>query len=202
MYTLPKLPYGYSDLEPYIDEETMKIHHTKHHQKYTDKLNSALEKHPELFEEDLSELIYGAEKNLPEDIRFEIINNGGGFLNHSFFWNVLGEPKDEKNEPIGDLGKMIEEQYGSYEEFKTKFKAHAMKLFGSGWAWLTMNKSGTLELENTVNQNLPSEGKIAIITLDQWEHAYYLKYQNRREEYIDAFWHVVDWKKANERLKG
>jgi len=202
MYEIPSLPYKYGDLEPYIDEPTMRVHHTKHHQTYADKLNAALEKYPELREKDLTMLIRQASAQLPEDIRSAAVNNGGGYLNHSFFWQVLGKPADADNKPAGTtIGVMLEDQFGSYDNFRTAFKEKATGLFGSGWTWLLLDSGGKLEIVNTANQDLPPEGRKILITLDLWEHAYYLKYQNRRAEYVDAFWHVVDWKKADERTK-
>ncbi len=201
MYEIPSLIYKYGDLEPHIDEATMRVHHTKHHQAYTDKLNAALEKYPDLQEKDLATLIYQAETMLPEDICSAVINNGGGFLNHNFWWNILGKPKDETNKPEGTtIGVMIDEQYGSYDQFKTEFKDKALGLFGAGWTWLAISNN-KLEIINTANQNLLPSDKKALLGLDVWEHAYYLKYQNRRTEYVDAFFHIIDWKKVDEQLK-
>jgi len=194
IYEIPSLKYGYGDLEPFIDEATMRVHHIKHHQTYADKVNAALEKYPDLRENDLMMMVRQAEKILPEDIRVTIINNGGGFLNHSFWWSILGKPEDEKNLPNKTtLGVMIDNQYGSYEEFKKQFKEKALSLFGSGWTWLCTSTDGKLEIINTTNQNLLAIDKQAVLVLDLWEHAYYLKYQNRRAEYVDAFFRVVDW---------
>jgi len=202
MYEIPSLPYKYSDLEPYIDEATMKVHHLKHHQTYADKLNTALEKHKELAEEDLHELIYKADKKLPEDIKAAVINNGGGYLNHSFFWSVLGQPKDKDNKPDGTtIGVALEDQFGSFDEFKKQFIDKALSLFGSGWTWLLIGNDGKLLIENTANQILPPADKPALFALDLWEHAYYLKYQNRRAEYAEAFFHVVNWKAIDALLK-
>lgn len=202
IYEIPSLSYKYGDLEPFIDEATMRVHHTKHHQTYADKLNAVLEKYPDLQEKDLTTLIRGAEKLLLEDIQTAVINNGGGFLNHSFWWNILGKPTGENNLPAGTtIGVMIDEQYGNYEEFKKQFKDKALSLFGSGWTWLVLAEKGKLEIMNTANQNLLSKDKRAIMTLDLWEHAYYLKYQNRRTEYIDAFFQVIDWKRVDEMYK-
>lgn len=204
MYEIPSLTYKYADLEPFIDETTMRVHHTKHHQAYTDKLNVALGEQPDLFVKDLATLIRQAEKLLPENIRATVINNGGGFLNHSFWWNILGKPdeKNKDNKPDGTtIGVMIEDQYGNYEEFRKQFKEKALSLFGSGWTWLSISELGNLEIINTTNQNILPENKQAIIAVDLWEHAYYLKYQNRRTEYLDAFFHVVDWNKVDKLMK-
>lgn len=204
MYEIPSLTYKYGDLEPFIDEATMRVHHTKHHQAYTDKLNTALEKYPDLKEKDLVTLIQQAEKLLPEDIRSAVVNNGGGFLNHSFWWSILGKPVDKENKPEGTtIGVMLDDQYGGYEEFKKQFKEKALGLFGSGWTWLCTSDTdaGKLEIINTANQNLLPQGKQSIIALDLWEHAYYLKYQNRRAEYVDAFFSVVDWDSVDKQMK-
>jgi len=201
MYEIPSLPYGYGDLEPYIDEETMRIHHSKHHQAYTDKLNMALEKYPELADKDLTGLIQQADKLLPEDIRLAIINNGGGYLNHSFFWSILAKPSDQDNQPQGSgIGSLIEQNFGSYADFKNKFKEKSLSLFGSGWTWLVLNSDNKLDIINTTNQNLPPAEVKILLGLDLWEHAYYLRYQNRRAEYVEAFFHVIDWKKIDSFL--
>lgn len=201
MYQLPALKFNYDDLEPFIDEETMRVHHTKHHQTYTDKLNDALAKYPELFDKDLKTLIYQAENLLPEEIRNAVINNGGGFLNHSFFWEILGKNMNEANLPKEEMiNKLITEKYGDYTEFKKQFKEKALSLFGSGWTWLCLDSSGQLEIINTNNQNLLPADKKALLTLDLWEHAYYLKYQNRRAEYVEAFFEVIDWNRVVQNI--
>ena len=167
MYQIPSLPYEYSDLEPYIDEATMKVHHLKHHQAYTDKLNAALEKYPELKDADLSTLIYEADTALPEDIRTTVINNGGGYLNHSFFWPLLRRPESETNEPTGTaIGKALNAEFENYEGFKKQFSEKALGLFGSGWTWLLVDKTGKLKIENTANQLLAPRGSRAVLALD------------------------------------
>ncbi len=201
MYEIPSLSYKYGDLEPYLDEATMKIHHLGHHQAYADKTNAALEKHSELKEQPLADLIYNSDK-LPEDVRSALVNNGGGYLNHNFWWETLAKPKDDKNLPIGTtVGVQIDDQWGDYNGFKTAFKDKALSLFGSGWTWLVVGAEEKLEILNTANQGLPPKDKKPLFGLDLWEHAYYLKYQNKRGDFVDAFFHVVDWKKADERLK-
>jgi Fe-Mn family superoxide dismutase len=200
MYSIPPLTYSYADLEPYIDEQTMRVHHLGHHQTYADKLNAALEKHSDLADRDLTDLIRRAETELPEDIRTAVVNNGGGFLNHAFFWKVLGVPTDPDNPPMGDLETAIKEQFGGYDGFKKQFADRALGLFGSGWTWL-LSDGTVLSLENSANQNLPPAGKRPILALDLWEHAYYLKYQNRRAEYVAAFFQVIDWAAAEARYR-
>ena len=194
-FELPKLEYAYDSLEPYIDKQTMMIHHDKHHQAYTDKLNAALEKHPELKVKNAIDLLKDLNK-IPEDIRIAIKNNGGGYVNHSFFWTIL-----KKNVKLnGKVKKAIEDKFGSFDEFKTEFTNASVGLFGSGWVWLVVN-NGELEIVPTANQDNPiSDGKIPILVIDLWEHAYYLKYQNRRAEYIEAFFSIVNWKKVEENF--
>ncbi len=192
-HTLPNLDYAYDALEPYIDARTMEIHHTKHHQTYIDKLNAALKGHDAL-------ATLGAEKLIrelnavPEGIRSAVRNHGGGHANHSFFWPIL-----KKGVKVGGPGvDAIASQFGSLDKFKEDFSNAAALVFGSGWAWLAMN-AGELEIVTTPNQDSPiSHGKIPILGIDVWEHAYYLKYQNRRPEYIAAFFNVVNWEKVNE----
>ncbi len=190
-YTLPPLPYSYDALEPYIDARTMEIHYTKHHQAYIDNLNAALEKHPELQKISLVELLANLNR-VPEDIRTTVRNNGGGTENHGMFWLMMkknggGEPRDRVN-------KEIEKAFGSFGAFKQQFTTAAKTRFGSGWAWLSVDKTGKLAVTSTANQDTPiSDGSKPILGLDVWEHAYYLKYQNRRPDYIDAWWHVVNW---------
>ena len=187
MFTLPKLNYEYNALEPWIDEQTMRIHHTKHHQAYIDKLNTALEKYPELQNKTVNELLDNLE-TVPEEIRTLVKNNAGGHWNHSFFWEILGAKENE------EIKKKIGESFGSFAEFQKQFKDAALARFGSGWIWLVIGKDGKLSLESTANQDAPKGH--AVLGLDVWEHAYYLKYQNRRAEYIDAFWNVVNWEKV------
>ena len=193
-YQLPKLPYGYDALEPYIDVETMHIHHEKHHNTYVTNLNAAIEKHPELGSKSIEELIADIDA-LPEDIRTAVRNNGGGHANHTFFWEIMA-PK-AGGEPVGELKTAIDEAFGSFTDFKAKFKAAATTRFGSGWAWLVL-KDGKLEIISTPNQDSPlMEGLTPILGLDVWEHAYYLNYRNVRPDYVDAFWNVVNWDKVN-----
>lgn len=195
-YTLPKLGYAYDALEPAIDARTMEIHHTKHHNAYVNNLNAALEKHPE-FNLPLNEMLLDLNK-VPEDIRTAVRNNGGGHYNHTLFWEIL-TPGGAK-EPNGELLEAINKAFGSYENFKNLFASAAATRFGSGWAWLLKTDKG-LVITSTPNQDTPlSEGK-PILALDVWEHAYYLKYQNRRPEYIDAFFSVINWDKVNELYK-
>lgn len=189
-HELPKLPYDYNALEPYVDEMTMNIHHTKHHQAYIDKLNGALEKYPELQEKTIEELIAGL-NSLPADIQGAVRNNGGGHLNHSMFWTVMQKAEGQK--PEGALLAAIEGKFGSFEKFKDAFANAGATRFGSGWAWLVV-KDGEVDVMSTPNQDNPiTEGITPILGLDVWEHAYYLKYQNRRPEYIDNWFHVVNW---------
>lgn len=195
-HELPNLPYGYADLEPYVDEMTMNIHHTKHHQAYINNLNAALEKYPELQEKDLKALIRDLD-SVPEDIRTAVRNNGGGHLNHSLFWTVM--KKAEGQMPEGELLEALNSAFGSYDEFKAAFAKAGAGRFGSGWAWLIV-KDGKLAITSTANQDNPiSEGVEAILGLDVWEHAYYLKYQNRRPEYIENWFNVVNWDEVARR---
>ena len=190
-YELPQLKYSYNALEPFIDEATMSIHHSKHHAAYINNLNAALEKYPEFQKLALDELLKSLD-SLPEDIRSAIRNNGGGHYNHSFFWSILSP--DSKREPEGELAVKISEVFGSYEVFKDEFAKAAAARFGSGWAWLVLDREGKLKVVSTANQDNPvSEGLRPILGLDVWEHAYYLKYQNRRPEYVSQWWNVVDW---------
>ena len=192
-HTLPTLPYSYDALEPHIDAKTMEIHHTKHHQVYVDKLNAALEKHPELFDKPLEELLKNITQ-VPEDIRQAVINYGGGHLNHSFFWTIMGP--NSAGQPSGALAEEINQIFGGFEKFKEEFTNAALNIFGSGWAWLDIF-NGKLKICTTPNQNsLLMEGKIPILGIDMWEHAMYLLYQNRKSEYVQAWWNVVNWKEV------
>lgn len=194
-YTLPDLPYAYDALEPYIDVETMHLHHDKHHNTYVTNLNAAVEKHPELAEKSVEELI-SSMSTIPEDIQTAVRNNGGGHANHSFFWEILAP--NAGGEPTGDLKAAIDETFGSFDELKAEFKTAATGRFGSGWAWLVLD-NGTLKVTSTANQDSPlMEGQTPVLGLDVWEHAYYLKYKNVRPDYIEAFWNLVNWEKANE----
>ncbi len=189
-HKLPKLPYAYDALEPYIDARTMEIHHTKHHQGYVDKLNAALEKFPNLQETPLEQLL-GNLDNVPPEIRTAVRNQGGGHWNHSLFWKIMG-PK-AGGEPSGALAEAIAKRFGNFAAFKEQFSASAAGIFGSGWAWL-VSKDGGLEIMATPNQDNPiMQGIKPILGLDVWEHAYYLKYQNKRPDYIAAWWNVVNW---------
>ncbi|PPA71420.1 superoxide dismutase [Jeotgalibacillus proteolyticus] len=194
-YTLPELPYSYDALEPHFDKETMNIHHTKHHNTYVTKLNDALEGHEDLQSKTIDELIADL-NSVPESIRTAVRNNGGGHANHSFFWKILSP--NGGGEPTGDLSSAINDKFGSFEKFKEEFAAAGAGRFGSGWAWLVVN-NGELEITSTPNQDSPlTEGKTPVVGLDVWEHAYYLKYQNKRPDYINAFWDVVDWNAVEE----
>lgn len=196
-YTLPDLPYGYDALEPYIDVETMHLHHDKHHNTYVTNLNAAIEKYPELGEQSIEELVTNLNE-VPEDIRTAVRNNGGGHANHSFFWKIMAP--NAGGEPTGAIKEAIDQAFGSFEKMKEEFKTAAAGRFGSGWAWLVLN-NGKLEITSTANQDSPlTDGKTPIIGLDVWEHAYYLKYKNVRPDYIAAFWDVVNWDQANENL--
>ncbi|MBX9101646.1 superoxide dismutase [Streptococcus anginosus] len=191
---LPDLPYAYDALEPYIDEETMHLHHDKHHNTYVNNVNVALAKHPEIGE-DLEQLLSDVE-TIPADIRQAVINNGGGHLNHALFWELM---TPEKTEPSAALAADLEATFGSFEDFKASFTTAATSRFGSGWAWLVVNPDGKLEVMSTANQDTPiSEGKTPILGIDVWEHAYYVKYRNVRPDYIKAFFSVINWNKVNE----
>ena len=196
-FTLPALPYAYDALTPYIDEETMHLHHEKHHNAYITNANAALEKHPELADKTIEELLADL-NSIPEDIRTAVRNNGGGHANHSLFWTVLAP--NAGGEPTGAVKDGIEEAFGSFDAMKEKFSAAAAGRFGSGWAWLVVS-DGKLEITSTPNQDSPiSEGKTPILGLDVWEHAYYLNYKNVRPEYIKAVWNLVNWDEVNRRL--
>jgi Fe-Mn family superoxide dismutase len=193
-HELPNLEYEYSALEPYIDEMTMTIHHSKHHATYINNLNVALEAYPELQEKTVEELVKDLE-NLPIDVRTAVRNNGGGHYNHSLFWKLLS-PKG--GEVKGPLAEAIAAKFGSFDSFKELFAKAAATRFGSGWAWLVVNNNNELEVLSTANQDTPvSDGFKPILALDVWEHAYYLKYQNRRPDYVGSFWSVVNWDYAN-----
>ena len=189
-YELPDLPYAHDALEPHIDARTMEIHHGKHHQAYINNVNGALEGNEELAGKSVEDLVSDLD-SVPEEIRGAVRNNGGGHANHSLFWSVMGPGKG--GEPGGDLGAAIDAAFGSLDAFKEAFAKAGMTRFGSGWAWLVVD-GGNLAVTSTANQDSPlMEGKTPILGLDVWEHAYYLNYQNRRPDYIDAFWNVVDW---------
>ncbi|HGA0102392.1 TPA: superoxide dismutase SodA [Streptococcus agalactiae] len=191
---LPDLPYAYDALEPYIDAETMTLHHDKHHATYVANANAALEKHPEIGE-DLEALLADVSQ-IPEDIRQAVINNGGGHLNHALFWELMSP---EETQISQELSEDINATFGSFEDFKAAFTAAATGRFGSGWAWLVVNAEGKLEVLSTANQDTPiMEGKKPILGLDVWEHAYYLNYRNVRPNYIKAFFEIINWNKVNE----
>ncbi|ENZ7263474.1 superoxide dismutase [Enterococcus faecalis] len=194
-YTLPELPYAYDALEPYIDVETMHLHHDKHHNTYVTNLNAAIEKHPELGEKSVEDLISDMNA-IPEDIRTAVRNNGGGHANHTFFWEIMAP--NAGGQPTGAIKEAIDETFGSFDEMKAAFKTAATGRFGSGWAWLVVN-NGKLEITSTPNQDSPlMDDQTPVLGLDVWEHAYYLKYKNVRPDYIEAFWNVVNWDKVNE----
>ncbi|MEK7087171.1 MAG: superoxide dismutase [Patescibacteria group bacterium] len=197
-YTLPSLPYPYNALEPYIDAKTMEIHHAKHHQTYVDKLNIALEKYPELFEKPLEELLKNTSQ-VPKDIRQAVINHGGGHHNHSLFWTIMAP--NVGGEPSGNLAEEINQIFGGIEKFKELFTNAALNRFGSGWAWLDIYEE-KLRICTTHNQDsLLTEGKIPILGIDMWEHAMYLKFQNRKSEYIESWWNVVNWKEVEKKFE-
>lgn len=196
MHTLPSLPYAFDALEPYIDARTMEIHYTKHHQAYINNLNAALEKHPKLADRTVEELVADLDL-VPEDIRIAVRNHGGGHLNHSMFWEMMAPAAGGK--PSGELLLVIEKTFGTFQSFQEAFEKAAASRFGSGWAWLVID-GDKLAVMSTANQDNPiSEGKIPILGIDVWEHAYYLKYQNKRPDYLKAFWNVVNWKEVERR---
>ena len=197
-HSLPPLPYPSDALEPHIDKQTMEIHHGKHHNAYVTNLNAALDKHPELQSKSLDDLLKGL-NSVPEDIRTAVRNNGGGHWNHSMFWQIMG-PK-AGGPPTGAIAEAIPSSFGSFDKLKEELKKAAVGRFGSGWAWVV--SSGTkLTVESSPNQdNPPMEGRKAVFGIDVWEHAYYLKYQNRRPDYVDAWWNVVNWSEINKRLR-
>lgn len=197
-YELPELPYEHDALEPSIDKRTMEIHHGKHHQGYTNKVNAALEGHP--FADLPIEEVLKRIEEVPEDIRQAVINNGGGYANHSLFWTVLSP--NGGGEPSGELAEAINDKFGSFDDFKDKFASTAAGQFGSGWGWLVVDKSGDLKIISTANQDSPyMHGLTPIFGVDVWEHAYYLKYQNKRPDYLSAIWNVVNWDQVEENYK-
>ena len=198
-FTLPALPYAYDALEPHIDARTMEIHHTKHHQAYVNNLNAAIEKAPELQDKSLDDLMRSV-NSVPEAVRTAVRNNGGGHWNHSVFWELMAPGKG--GEPTGGLADAIKQAFGDFSKFKEQFTAAATGRFGSGWAWL-VNDGGKLSITSTPNQDNPlMDGKRGILGLDVWEHAYYLKYTNRRPDYITAWWNVVNWDAVAARFRG
>ena len=198
-YTLPSLPYPYNALEPHIDAKTMEIHHTKHHQAYINNVNTALEGHPDLASKSVEALVSDLAA-VPENIRTAVRNNGGGHANHSAFWTMMAP--NGGGEPTGEIGQAINSTFGSYASFKEQFTKAATTRFGSGWAWLSYDKkAGKIIVESTANQDSPlSDGRTPLLGLDVWEHAYYLHYQNRRPDYIGAFYNVINWNNVAERL--
>jgi len=197
-HEVPALPYEYNALEPHIDDQTMHLHHDKHHAAYVTKLNGAIEKHPELGSKSAEELIRNLAA-LPEDVRGVIRNNGGGHVNHTTFWQIMGPKKG--GTPTGAIADAINKTFGSFDAFKEKFEAAGVNQFGSGWAWLVRTKSGEFKITSTANQDNPiSNGEFPVLGNDVWEHAYYLKYQNRRPDYLKAWWNVVNWDEINKRL--
>lgn len=196
-FTLPSLPYAFDALEPSIDKTTMEIHHGKHHAAYVANLNKALESAPDLAGKSLEELLAAGVKAVPEAIRTAVRNNGGGHWNHAMFWQIMGAPSTAT--PAGPLVTAIKSKYGDLDHFKQQFNAAGMSRFGSGWAWLIASADGSVDIMSTPNQDNPlMEGKHAVLGCDVWEHAYYLKYQNRRADYLAAWWSVVNWAKAEE----
>jgi superoxide dismutase, Fe-Mn family len=197
-HTLPPLPYPPDALEPHIDTKTMEIHHGKHHQAYVTNLNAALDKHPELHSKSIEDLLKGI-NSVPEDIRTAVRNNGGGHLNHSMFWQIMGP--NAGGQPTGAIAEAITSSFESFDKFKEEVKKAGVGRFGSGWAWV-ISSGSKLTVESSANQDSPvMEGKKVVFGVDVWEHAYYLKYQNRRPDYIDAWWNVVNWAEINKRLR-
>lgn len=198
-FEIPKLPYEYNALEPHIDEQTMTIHHTKHHQTYVDKLNDALKDSPDISAKSVEEIISSLD-SVPENIRTAVRNNGGGHWNHSFFWETMTPATDSA--PTGAILEAINNKWTDFDSFKKEFLTAGTGRFGSGWVWLVKNPQEELQILSTPNQDNPlmDNSGTPLLGLDVWEHAYYLKYQNRRPEYIEAFWNIVNWEKVNERL--
>ncbi|MDP2577667.1 MAG: superoxide dismutase [Gemmatimonadota bacterium] len=195
-HELPPLPYGFDALEPHIDKRTMEIHHGKHHAGYVSKLNAAIEKHPDLGDWSVEKLVAQLSE-VPEDIRGAVRNNGGGHANHSLFWQIMG---GSGGEPSGDLAAAIDSELGGFASFQEQLSTAAATRFGSGWGWLTVDASGKLGVQSTPNQDNPlTEGRTPILGVDVWEHAYYLNYQNRRPDYVKAWWNVVNWDAVAER---
>lgn len=199
MFILPELPYDYSSLEPFIDKETMHLHHDKHHATYIKNLNDSLEGKQELLSMNIVDLLKNLDK-VPDEIRTKVRNNGGGHANHTFFWEIM---TDNKEEPSKEIKKALDDNFNGFDNFKTAFKEKALSVFGSGWVWLVKDLDHKLSLETTPLQDNPvmTGGNIPVLGLDVWEHAYYLKYKNMRADYIDAWWNVVNWKKVEENFK-
>lgn len=198
-HELPPLPYDYNALEPHIDEATMRLHHDKHHQTYVTNLNAAVEKHPELADKSPEDLIRSLDR-IPEDVRGAVRNNGGGHVNHTMFWQIM--KPGGGGEPTGAIADAIEQSFGSFEDMKKQFNDAGVKQFGSGWAWLVRSSEGKLQIVSTPNQDNPlSQGHFPILGNDVWEHAYYLKYNNRRPDYLAAWWNTVNWDEVNRRFE-
>lgn len=199
VFELPALPYDFNALEPHIDARTMEIHHGKHHNAYTSNLNAAVEKHPELAGKSVEELLSDLD-SVPEDVRTAVRNNGGGYANHNMFWTAMSPSGG--GEPSGSLADAVNSAFGDFSAFKDSFAKAGMTRFGSGWAWLSKKSDGSLSVTSTANQDNPlSEGLSPILGLDVWEHAYYLNYQNRRGDYISAWWNVVNWDEVSQRFE-
>lgn len=199
MFKLPELTFSYGDLEPYIDAKTMEVHYTKHHQTYVDKLNEAVKDYPDLQNKTVEELL-SSFASLPDKIKTPVTNHGGGHFNHTFFWSIL--QKNENGQPEADLKSEIDKTFGSFDEFKKQFSESATKLFGSGWTWLVKDSVGKLSIITIPNQGSPiSQNLTPLLALDVWEHAYYLKYQNKRVDYIQAFWNVINWDQVSKNYK-
>jgi Fe-Mn family superoxide dismutase len=197
-FKLPDLPYDYNALEPYMDAKTMEVHHDKHHAGYTTKLNAALEKYPAFYDMDIVDILSDLSK-VPEDVRTAVRNNGGGYYHHNLWWVQFGPGKG--GAPTGKLAKALDDTFGSFAGFKEKMNAGALGVFGSGWAWLCKDAAGKLTILGTPNQDSAvSQGLTPVLAIDVWEHAYYLKYQNRRNEYVENIWNVIDWGKVAERF--
>ncbi|MGH7481961.1 MAG: superoxide dismutase [Longimicrobiales bacterium] len=196
-FKLPDLPYDFGALEPHIDAQTMEIHHDKHHAGYTSKLNDALEKHADWQNKEIEEILRGIDR-VPEQVRTAVRNNGGGYANHALFWQIMSP--DGGGEPGGEVGKAIQKKFGAFSDFRTKLTETAGGQFGSGWGWLVVKSDGALDVYSTPNQDSPfMKGDTPILGVDVWEHAYYLKYQNKRPDYLNAWWNVVNWSAVDER---
>lgn len=203
MFTLPKLPYAYDALEPHIDARTMEIHHTKHHATYIEKLNAALKENDEIASQDIEDVLADLEA-VPEEIRTAVRNHGGGHANHSLFWTIMtpSSPEAMAGKPKDSLAEAIDDSFGSFKDFQEKFNQAATGRFGSGWAWLVVADDGQLAITDTANQDSPlSQGMTPILGLDVWEHAYYLKYQNKRPDYVAAWWNIVNWSEVQKRFE-
>ncbi|MBC8098335.1 MAG: superoxide dismutase [Armatimonadetes bacterium] len=200
-FTLSPLPYAFNVLEPHIDARTMEIHHDKHHAAYVNNLNTALEKYPDLQAHSIEALLADNLAAVPDDIKTAVRNNGGGHYNHAMFWEILAH--HDNAQPTGKVAEEIAKKWGSYDNFKAEFKKAAIARFGSGWVWLIVESDGGLSITSTPNQDNPlMEGKTPVLGLDVWEHAYYLNYQNRRPDYVDAFWNVINWAEVEKRYNG